>query len=218
MLKTLFRTYNIRRKSANADERKMVFIASDATRDSYGTVLPPDKWDLSRFEGNPVIGYNHKVYGSWSDTENPDNVIGKGRAWVEDDCLMVEIEFEPAEMNALAEKVWKKIQWGSLNAVSVGFTAEGGHFGEGEEGPGQPKETYYYDGMQLVEVSVVNIPANPNALKNAMADELDRIAEARKAALEAKPKPEPEEKRGEQEDFTAERGKTVLMAEAALQL
>ena len=57
--------------------RKMTFVASDGTRDSAGTVLNQDGWRLERFNKNGVIGYQHKVYGSWSDTDNPDNVIGK---------------------------------------------------------------------------------------------------------------------------------------------
>ena len=152
--------------------RRLTFVASDGTRDSEGTVLNIDGWNLDRFNKNGIIGYQHKVYGSWSDTENPDNVIGKGRAYIDGDKLMVDVDFEPAEINPLAEKVYQKLLFGSLKGVSVGFIPIGkGHWGEGVEALTGENPTYYYAGQELLEVSVVNIPANPNALKKSFIQE-----------------------------------------------
>ena len=178
----------IRKK--NTDTRTVTFVASDGSRDSAHTVLNQDGWDLKRFNANPVIGYNHEVYGSWK-PEDVDFVIGKGRAYVEDGKLLVDITFEPADINPLAEKVYKKVLFGSLNAVSVGFLPLGqGEWGKGEEGPGEERETYYYAGQELLEISVVNIPANANATRKGdgcAADELDAL---RREAMEQKD-PEP---------------------------
>ena len=165
----------------------MTFVASDATRDTYGTVLMPDGWNLERFNKNPVIFYQHDQL-----SYDPDAIIGKGRAYVEDGKLMVDIEFEPEGQNKKADKVWKKLQFGTLNAVSVGFLALAGEWGKGDEGPGQRNETYYYTSMELLEVSVVAIPANPNALKNG-AEEQDRLAELREEAMAEEVKEEPKE-------------------------
>ena len=66
----------IRQTDKQKEERKVTFVASDATRDSAGTVLNQKGWDLRRFNANGIIGYQHKVYGGWDDTDNPDNVIG----------------------------------------------------------------------------------------------------------------------------------------------
>jgi len=171
--------------------RKLTFVASDGTRDSAGTVLNVDGWDLKRFNKNGIIGYQHKVYGSWSDTENPDNVIGKGHAYVDDKRLMVDVEFEPAEINPLAEKIYQKLLFGSLKAVSVGFVPVGkGAWGEGEEALSGSNPTYYYAGQELLEVSVVNIPANPNALKKSLEAQEEELAALR---AEAQPGPEPEQ-------------------------
>ncbi len=159
-------------RKSEGDSRKVTFVASDGSRDSAGTVLNQSGWDLSRFNTNGIIGYQHKVYGGWDDTENPDNVIGKGRAYVEDGKLMVDIEFEPADINELADKIYKKVLFGSLKAVSVGFLPLGkGSWGKGEESIDGKTPTYYYAGQQLLEVSVVNIPANPNALKKSFVQE-----------------------------------------------
>jgi len=171
--------------------RKLTFVASDGTRDSAGTVLNVDGWDLKRFNKNGIIGYQHKVYGSWSDTENPDNVIGKGHAYVDDKRLMVDVEFEPAEINPLAEKIYQKLLFGSLKAVSVGFVPVGhGAWGEGEEALDGSNPTYYYAGQELLEVSIVNIPANPNALKKSMEAQEEELAALR---AEVQPDPEPEQ-------------------------
>jgi HK97 family phage prohead protease len=171
----------VSKAGTKSGERKMTFVASDATKDSYGTVLMPSGWDLDRFNKNPVIGYQHALQYSG----DPDNVVGKGRAYIEDDKLMVDVEFEPAGMNEKADKVWKKLEFGTLNAVSVGFVPREGRWGVGDEAPGKANETYYYTRMELLEISVVAIPANPNALKNEADPETDRLSVLRKAALEA---------------------------------
>lgn len=201
-------------RKVDKESRTVTFIASDDTRDSAGTVLNQDNWDLTRFNKNGVIGYQHKVYGGWDDTDNPDNVIGKGTAYIEDKKLMVDITFEPAEINPLAEKIYQKIMFGSLRAVSVGFLPIGrGRFGEGDD-----SDTYYFAGQQLLEVSVVNIPANPNALKKCLEAEHEYLEAERKRlheeAQEDEPAPEHEEEIREDASVDV----TLTMARAALAL
>jgi len=167
MDKILMRAFVPEIRKKDTDTRTVTFVASDGSRDSAHTVLNQAGWDLKRFNANPVIGYNHEVYGAW-DTKDVDFVIGKGRAYVEDNTLLVDITFEPKEINELAEKVYQKILFGSLNAVSVGFLPIGkGAWGKGDEGPGEERETYYYAGQELLEISVVNIPSNSNATARA---------------------------------------------------
>lgn len=196
--------------------RKMTFVASDFSRDRYKTVLNQDNWQLKDYNRNGIIAYQHDTYNS-----DPDRIIGKGRAFMELDSkgknrLMIEIEFEPAEMNELADKVYKKLQFGTLNAVSVGFRPIGkGTWGKGDEGPGQPNETYYYAGQELLEVSVVNIPANPNALRRSAEDE-DELKALREEAL-AEERKDPEVTGDNQLD-EAEIDKTLTMARVALLL
>jgi len=203
---------NLEIRKGEGESRTMTFIASDGSRDSHGTVLNPDGWDLERFNRNGIIGYQHKVYGSWGDTDNPDNVIGKGRAYTEGGKLMVDVEFEPAEINELAEKIYKKLLFGSLKAVSVGFLPLGtGHFGEGDEAFRKDNETYYFEGQELLEVSVVNIPSNPNAVRKGV-EEDDYMTEIRKAE-EAKTVPAAEEP-----DMTGEAQKRIAIAQAELAL
>lgn len=135
MDKILFRTAGDAVVEAKSkDSRRITFIASDSTRDSHGTVLNQEGWSLDRFNKNGIIGYQHKVYGGWDDTENPDNVIGKGKAYTKDGKLYVDVDFEPKEINELADKIYNKLLFGSLKAVSVGFLPKGkGSWGKGEE-------------------------------------------------------------------------------------
>ena len=158
-------------RKIDEESRTVEFVASDNSVDSYGTVIPVDKWDLTRYSGNGIVGYMHDVYGdSWTKSADPDDVIGKGEAWIEDDKLVVRITFEPAELNEKADKIFRKLQFGSLHAVSVGFRAtKKGHMGDEERG--EDPKVYYYAGQELLEVSVVNIPSNANALKRSIEEE-----------------------------------------------
>ena len=158
-------------RKIDEESRTVEFVASDNSVDSYGTVIPVDKWDLTRFASNGIIGYMHDVYGdSWTKSADPDDVIGKGVAFVENDQLVVRITFEPKELNEKADKIFRKLQFGSLHAVSVGFRAtKKGHMGDEERG--EDPKVYYYAGQELLEVSVVNIPSNANALKRSIEEE-----------------------------------------------
>lgn len=222
MDKILMRAFVPEIRKKNTDTRTVTFVASDGSRDSAHTVLNQAGWDLKRFNANPVIGYNHEVYGAW-DTKDVDFVIGKGRAYVEDGKLLVDITFEPKEFNELAEKVYQKVLFGSLNAVSVGFLPKGqGRWGDGEEARGEANETYYYAGQELLEISVVNIPANANATRKGedlAAEELAALyAEddaKKKEAQEPAPEPEPEEKGVDAESVLRE-ADLILAASAAI--
>lgn len=166
-------------RKVEEDNRVVEFVASDASVDSYGTVLNPEGWDLERFNKNGIVGYQHDVYyGS-----DPDNVIGKGEARVEDGLLIVRVTFEPADLNEKADKVYRKVLFGTLNGVSVGFQSKKGHWGDKKRS--EDPDVYYFDEQELLEVSVVNIPANPNAVKRSAEDEQETLPD--------KPVEEPEE-------------------------
>ena len=165
----------LRELPENVDETRTVqFIASTDQKDRHGTVLDLDGWVLDSFNNNGIIGYQHDVYGdSMLQSPNPDSVIGKGRAFREANSLVVEITFEPPDINKLAEKVFKKIKFGTLRSTSVGFLPlEPGRFGTGDQSRGGKNQTYFYGKRDLLEVSIVNIPSNPGAVMRKMEDEL----------------------------------------------
>ena len=60
-------------RKVDEEKRTVEFVASDNSVDAYGTVLPVDKWDLTRYAGNGIVGYMHDVYGdSWTKSADPD--------------------------------------------------------------------------------------------------------------------------------------------------
>jgi len=103
--------------------------------------------------------------------------------------------------------------------VSVGFIPTGkGHYGAGNEGVNKPDETYYYGGQELLEVSIVNIPANPNAVRVRsedpdVVDEGSYVAELRAAEL-ARQGEEEERKAREIAVANAEKERKLKIAEA----
>jgi hypothetical protein len=164
----------LRALPANVEESRTVqFVISNSTRDRHRTVLNPAKWQLDNFNRNGIVGYQHNVYGDgMCSGPNPDDVIGRGRAFLEGDQLIGEVTFEPADINPLAEKIFRKVLFGSLRATSVGFAEIGkGKYGTGTQARGAAEETYYFDGQELLEFSIVNIPSNPDATKRALRDQ-----------------------------------------------
>ena len=165
---------------AKAEETRTVeFVISDESRDRHGTVIPISSWNIDQYNKNGIVGYQHEVYGGWGEP-NPDLILGRGEAFVEDEKLIGRVTFEPAEINPLAEKIFQKVLHGTLKATSVGFReVTKGKWGEGEEAVAGKNPTYYFGEVELLEFSIVNIPSNPNALRRKMEDEAeaDRLRE-----------------------------------------
>jgi HK97 family phage prohead protease len=137
---------------ALADEKRSVdVIASTAAIDSYGEIVAQD-WDLTRYAKNPVVLYGHN---SW------DMPIGfASNVRVEDGKLLATLNIVDERASARAEQVWQGIKQGSLRAVSVGFRTK--NKPQSLDVAGKP--TLVLTGNELIEISVVPIPANPEAL------------------------------------------------------
>lgn len=181
------------------EKRIVTFIISDATRDRHGTILDLKGWSLENFKLNGIVGYQHDVYGGMCGTD-PDSVIGKGRAFIEgkgdERKLMGEVEFEPANINELAEKIFQKVKFGTLKATSVGFLPlEKGEFKtEKKEDGTDGEETYHYGKRELLEFSIVNIPSNPKAVKRTFELEKENLPENKNTS---EGEQEPNEKKSE---------------------
>jgi len=148
-------------RAAPADGAANEFILSDASQDRMGDVIVQSGWDLSDFQNNPIALFNHdrnQIVGTWRDV-----AVRKGR-------LTGFLELAAEGTSALVDTIRKLIEQNILRAVSVGF---------------QPKKTeplnedadkfrgpFRFTKAQLLEVSLVSIPANANAL--AITKELPR--------------------------------------------
>jgi HK97 family phage prohead protease len=150
-------------RKTDKDEKVFTFVASNSYKDRHNTILNVNGWELENFRINPIIGYQHNLYGDMCNAPDPDDVIGRALdVWVKDGELLVDVVFD--QENEKARKIESKVERGFLNTVSVGFIRLG-EARKGDKKKGEDPETYYYDGQELVEVSVVNIPSNPKAAK-----------------------------------------------------
>lgn len=142
----------------NKTNREAEFVISDETPDTYGTIFKISGWDLKRYEKNPVVFYAHR-----SNSDNPDMLIGTSEVRVDGNQLIAVVRFENADINPVAEKVWQKIQAGTLRMASIGANPKKGHWGD--EKLGENRDMIYFDEQELLEWSIVPIGSNPEALK-----------------------------------------------------
>jgi len=142
-------------RSIDTERRTVTVIASTDSLDSYGTIINQSGWDFSRFAKNPVIQLSHR----WDDLP-----IGRAtRFQVVNNALELDIEFAPEEANPAAEQVWQLWKLGFIRAVSVGFQPIEYHWEERDGG-----SVMVYDKAELIEVSVVAIPSNPETLSKSL--------------------------------------------------
>jgi HK97 family phage prohead protease len=129
-------------------------VASDGTVDRYGDVIEPDGWDLTAYHRNPVILVDHDYRVS--------RIVGAAeRAEILDGALLVRIRLDPAGSNPTAGMVRSRLEAGSLRTVSVGFVPlEWEPILHVESGR---VTGFRFTEQELLEVSFVAVPANPNA-------------------------------------------------------
>jgi HK97 family phage prohead protease/HK97 family phage major capsid protein len=131
----------------------MEFVLSDETPDRMDDIIMSDGWELANFKRNPIALFNHRS----------DFPIGKWKnIRVENKALRGHLELAPEGTSDRIDEIRRLIDAGILKAVSVGFKPikrksrkEDDDFGFGGS---------VYTKSELVETSLVAVPANPNAL------------------------------------------------------
>jgi HK97 family phage prohead protease len=149
----LLKSLSFTKAATQSDSDPFEFVLSDETIDRAGDIVRAKGWHLEDFEKNPVAlyGHDHKdVIGRW------ENVRVTGKQLIGN--LVLAATERGNEIKALIEQ-------GILKAVSVGFQVL-------EYEPinkDQPWKGLDIKKAALHEVSVVAVPANPNALMLAKA-------------------------------------------------
>lgn len=119
-------------------------VATDFSEDRDGEVMNVTGLDTQNFEKNPVLmfGHNHQILP-----------VGKALHLKKENG---QLTFEPAFSDATQMSRDVKALWeeGILGAVSIGFI------------PKRMMDNVFVE-AELIEISVVNVPANPNALAQA---------------------------------------------------
>lgn len=134
-------------RMTGVEERQIRVIASTPTVDRAGDVVVAEGIDLTAYQANPVILWNH----------DPSAPIARCvEIGVRDGKLEAVAQFPPEGTDALADRVYGLIKAGVVNATSIGFSPV--------------KETPLKGGgmtveeAELWEFSFVSVPANPDAL------------------------------------------------------
>ncbi len=138
----------------DAETRAVEVLASDASEDRYGDVIEVSGWQLERYDRNPIVLIDHDY--------RVRSLVGTAQARAEDGGLRATITLDDASLNPDAGMVQRKIQAGSLKAVSVGFLPLSWEYIRDEQG--KPTGGIRYLQSELLEISFVPVPANAHAL------------------------------------------------------
>lgn len=121
----------------------LTIVASDETLDRYNEVVPLDAWDLKNYKKNPVLLVNHDY--------RVENIVGRAKnIKITDEGLTFTPEFH--NITELARNVSEMVKQEQLLSVSVGFL------------PHAPVKDGDRPSNELLEISFVPVPANPNAM------------------------------------------------------
>src|SRR5215469_13158004 len=129
----------------------MEFVLSDETPDRIGDIIVATGWEFEQFNKNPIALFNHNAnfpIGRWQNLR------------IDGTSLKGHLIMAPKGTSDRIDELRKLIDAGILKAVSVGFR-------DIESEPLDKKDPWggrKFTKQELVETSLVSVPANPNAL------------------------------------------------------
>jgi HK97 family phage prohead protease len=123
-------------------------IASTAAEDREGDVIELSAWELDAYRQNPVILASHDGR-SFPVARCP-------RIAVEGGALVAEIEFPESGVAEASDEAFGLVKGGYLRAVSVGFISKARK--------ARQSGGFTHTKVELVEISLVSVPAHPGAL------------------------------------------------------
>jgi HK97 family phage prohead protease len=142
-------TEKVVKKTHVSEGNGLSFILSDATPDRMGDVIEATGWDLINFKKNPVALFNH----------NPNFPIGKWHNLrIQGGELRGDLRLAPLGTSPRHDEIRRLVDADILRAVSVGFLPRQ------SEPLTKNGSGVRFKSVELVETSLVSIPANPNAL------------------------------------------------------
>jgi HK97 family phage prohead protease/HK97 family phage major capsid protein len=127
------------------------FVLSDATVDRYGDSIVASGWDLTSFKKNPIALFAHShdyPIGTWTNLR------------VEGEKLIGKLKLAERGTSARIDELIGLVEQGILRAVSVGFMPKKSE----PMNPDKPYAGQKYLKQELLETSLVSVPANPSAL------------------------------------------------------
>lgn len=123
-----------------------IAVASTNSIDRHGEVVDNNGWDLKAFKKNPVIlwGHNH---------DEPAIGVSK-KTWVEGTGKKAKLMIQPLlhDVTERAKAIKTLVEMGIIKTLSVGFK------------PLESPDGVTFTKNELLEVSMVNVPANADAM------------------------------------------------------
>lgn len=133
--------------------RVLEFVGSTEMPDRDNEVIKASAWQVDQYVKNPVVQWAHNYQ---------DPPIGKTLSIRQSQGKTIfQIEFALPEVYEFADTIFKLCKGGFLNATSVGFIPLESQPGK-KDGPART-----YTKVELLEISIVPVPANPDALVTA---------------------------------------------------
>ena len=161
------------RSEAKGEGDALTVVMSTGSADRHGDILDPAGIDTRAFEKNPVVLWAHK---------HDDLPIGRaGRVWSEDNTVMAEVNFDS---RPFAKEVLRLYREGFLAGWSVGFVPKEWAVINDDNGK---FSGYHVAKWELVELSAVPVPANPEALTRELSEGRIQAPALRKALDDALP-------------------------------
>ena len=138
-----------RKRVDEAGRNIYTFQATTAATDRHGEIVTADGWETDNYVRNPVILDSHS-YGTVR------AILGKSiETRADGKGLEIDVICAPSPEGKIADEM---IDGGFINAVSVGFASL-------ERKPGSKGEPLKHTRKELLEVSLVPVPANHEALR-----------------------------------------------------
>lgn len=146
--------------SPAAEDRAVEFVISTGALDRYNSTIAPDGWRLDNFNRNPVVLWMHDDYTP---------AIARAENTRIEDKLRSRAVFATRDQHPLADTIYQLIKAKIINAASVGWIPIEWKWID-DDGRGFGID---YLEQELLEWSVVNIPANPECLVGARSMGID---------------------------------------------
>lgn len=138
-------------------KRQIRVIAASGRADRVGDIVKIDGIEYESYMKNPVILWAHDHYAlPVGKAVNVENNKGK---------LVMTIQFATAEEYAFADTVYRMVLGGYLNGVSIGARVKEAEYIKDEDGHIVGRK---FTSLELLELSVVPIPADSKALVTAV--------------------------------------------------
>jgi len=126
--------------SANDEYVEIEGYANYLSKDRDGDIVIPSGIDLSHYEKNPIVLYQHNQKEPCGKVVNielrPDGLYVKARIY-----------------KALHEKAYNAVKLGVLKTFSIGFMGLDGEYDD-------ETDTFFFKKTELFEISVVSVPSN----------------------------------------------------------